>query len=267
MQINVAVQHGGHVTFLSGPGHPLHEHLAMLLAWCGPEGPGLAFGLFLAGLAGGPLHCGPMCGPFVLGQAADRLAAVPAVRLCEMARLRSGLLLPYHLGRLLTYSGLGAVAGMFGALPQTGRLGGLLLLGGAALFLLQALGRIAPALPQLPFARPPAAWITGLGLMTARFDRASFSGGLLRGLALGFLPCGLLYAALAVAASAGSAGGAALAMAGFAAGTVPILAAIGIAGGAAGRRWRGLTLRVAPVVMVLNAAVLTVTALNALALR
>ena len=90
------------------------DHFAMLLAWCGPEGPGLVLGLFLAGLTGGALHCGPMCGPFVLGQTADRLAAVPAAGLCEMARLRAGLLLPYHAGRMMTYATLGAVAARAG---------------------------------------------------------------------------------------------------------------------------------------------------------
>ena len=247
----------------------------MLLAWCGPDGPGLPLGLFLAGLAGGAAHCGPMCGLFVLGQTADRLALLPAARLCEMAWLRAGLLAPYHAGRMITYSGLGAVAGLLGTMPQVGRLAGVLLLGGALLFLLQALARIAPALPRLPGAqlagaqragaRPPAAWMAVLGRLTARLDRASATGSLLRGVALGFLPCGLLYAAIAAAASAAPPLMSAFAMASFALGTVPILAAIGITGQAAGHRWRALATRVAPVVMLINAAMLTAAALNTLA--
>ena len=244
----------------------MSEHLAMLLAWCGPDGPGLPLGLFLAGLAGGPLHCGPMCGPFVLGQTADRLAAIPASRLCEMARLRAGLLAPYHLGRILTYSALGALAGGLGALPQIGRLAGVLLLAGAMLFLLQALARLAPCFPRIPLtsAQPPAGWASRLGRMIARLDRASFRGSLARGVALGFLPCGLIYAALAVAASAASVVQSAFAMACFALGTIPILAAIGIAGQAAGHRFRAVALRAAPVVMLLNAAILAAAGLNAL---
>ncbi len=235
----------------------------MLLSWCGPGGPGLPMGLFLVGLAGGPLHCGPMCGPFVLGQTADRLAALPSSRLCEMARLRAGLLAPYHIGRLITYTGLGATAGMLGSLPASGHLAGVLLLGGALLFLSQALTRLVPSLPHfLAPARPPSGWIAGLGRLTRRLDRTTWAGSLALGLALGFLPCGLLYAAVATAASATSPGASALAMLAFGAGTVPMLAAIGLAGQAAGRRWQGLANRVAPFVMLANAALLATAAMN-----
>jgi sulfite exporter TauE/SafE len=242
------------------------DHLAMLLAWCGPDGPGLPVGLFLAGLAGGPMHCGPMCGPFVLGQTADRLAALPASRLCEMARLRAGLLLPYHLGRLAVYASLGALAGALGALPGIGRASGLFLLAAAVIFLAQAASRLAPSLASvLPLlSRAPAGWVAGIGRLSARVDRSRWSGGLLLGIALGFLPCGFLYAAIAAAASGGSAANGALAMAAFGLGTVPTLVAIGLAGQAAGQAWRRLLLRAAPAVMLLNAAVLAIAAARAL---
>ena len=81
------------------------EYLGALCG--GPEGAASVLGLFLAGLAGSPLHCAPMCGPFVLARAAGRLANVPAGRLCERQRLLSGALLPYHLGRIGTYAALG----------------------------------------------------------------------------------------------------------------------------------------------------------------
>ena len=45
-------------------------------------------GLFLAGLSGSVLHCAPMCGPFVLGQAATQMARTPVARLCELRRLQ-----------------------------------------------------------------------------------------------------------------------------------------------------------------------------------
>ncbi|MDE2574168.1 MAG: sulfite exporter TauE/SafE family protein, partial [Rhodospirillales bacterium] len=103
----------------------------MLLAWCSPNGPALAWGLLLAGLAGSVLHCGPMCGPFVLGQVSDRLAHVPAVLMCERSRIQAALLLPYHVGRLLSYAVLGAVAAQFGGLARLGFVpSALLLLGG-----------------------------------------------------------------------------------------------------------------------------------------
>ena len=66
--------------------------------------------------------------------------------------------------------------------------------------------------------------------------------GYLLGLALGFLPCGFLYAALATSAASGSPLWGALAMLAFGAGTAPALVALGVVGQVAGRRWqRGVT--------------------------
>src|SRR3954469_3330054 len=82
------------------------------LALCSPglvQGS-LLGGLFLAGAAGSVAHCVPMCGGFVLGQAADRMGRLQAGEMCEWRRLRGGLLLPYHFGRLTTYAALGALA-------------------------------------------------------------------------------------------------------------------------------------------------------------
>jgi hypothetical protein len=62
----------------------------ILTALCGnaPWAGGLLLGLFVAGAAGSTMHCVPMCGGFVLGQAADGMARLPAVRLCEWQRIR-----------------------------------------------------------------------------------------------------------------------------------------------------------------------------------
>jgi sulfite exporter TauE/SafE len=73
------------------------------------------------------------------------------------------------------------------------------------------------------------------------------------GVVLGLLPCGFLYAALVAAAATGSALAGALAMASFALGTVPGLVALGVLGGAALRRWRGLANAIATPVFLLNA--------------
>jgi sulfite exporter TauE/SafE len=92
--------------------------------------------------------------------------------------------------------------------------------------------------------------------LTARMDRTTYGGGLLLGLVLGFLPCGLLYAALATASiSAGPVTGV-LAMLAFGAGTVPALVAVGTAGHAPGRRWRRRVSRLSSAVMVPNAILL-----------
>src|SRR5262245_38327356 len=71
---------------------------------------GLPLALFLAGLVGSLTHCTLMCGPFVLAQVAGRLEAGAAAG-GELVRLAGAALVPYHLGRMTTYSVLGGVAG------------------------------------------------------------------------------------------------------------------------------------------------------------
>jgi len=260
----------------------LHEvwamsaHLALLAGLCSPAGPvagaALLSGLLLAGLVGSVVHCGPMCGPFVLGQVADRMARLPAARMCEMSRLGGAMLLPYHIGRLTTYAALGALAGTLGAGGLPARAAGVVLLLAALLFLAHALRLLSPglrrSLPALDAAPPAWTWLVGrmaAWVGRARWDRTHWASGLLLGLVLGFLPCGMLYGALAAAASTGSPAGGGLAMLVFGLGTVPGLVAVGLAGHAAGRLWGAGVARVAPVVMLLNAAVLAAMAWQRLA--
>jgi sulfite exporter TauE/SafE len=252
--------------------------LAFLASLCSPAGVGAASGaallagLLLAGLTGSLMHCVPMCGPFVLGQAADRMARIPAAGLCEMQRVRGALLLPYHVGRITTYALLGAAAGGLGGSALPGRAVGPVLLLAACLFLAHGLRLVWPAAARVvPRAdSAPAAWSRGVRAMAARFGAArrgtGWGDGLLLGLALGLLPCGMLYGALAVAAATGRAGGGALAMLAFGLGTVPALVAVGLAGHAAGRTWGSAMARLAPAAMLLNAVVLAALGWQKLAL-
>ena len=210
-------------------------------------------GLFLAGLAGSAVHCVPMCGGFVLGQVADRMARLPAARMCEWQRIGQGALVSYHLGRLTTYTILGALtAATIGRLPWLSIVSPVLLLLGAALFLAHVL-RVLPGLSNVP-----AAWTHGIARLARRAG-----GGYPLGVVLGFLPCGFLYAALTTSAASGGPFLGALGMLAFGLGTVPALAIVGIAGQAAGRRWqRGIAIA-APYVMLMNAALLVAMALEA----
>jgi len=139
----------------------------------------------------------------------------------------------YHGGRLAAYIGLGALAGGLGAtldfgasLLGVGRIAGVLagamlvLLGGRRILALLgvrmpniaaavAVGRILARVQTRIMRRGPAARALGTGLCTA------------------LLPCGWLYAFVAMAAGMGSTLHGGLLMLVFWTGTVPILTAIG----------------------------------------
>jgi uncharacterized protein len=224
------------------------------LAHFGEQPGGLGFSLFLAGLGGSLVHCVGMCGPFVLGQVmAD---AERATGYSEWRRLAGAALVPYHLGRLTTYTALGALAGaataLIAATASFAWISALLLIAGASFMVLQALGLAAvtdsplgPALARL------AAPLSASHRPLARYAL---------GAVLGFLPCGLIYGALGAAAGTGSAWRGALAMAAFTAGTVPALVVVGWSGHFFRRRIQGITRWIAVPLLLANAALMVALA-------
>jgi sulfite exporter TauE/SafE len=232
---------------------PVSNTLNLLTAWCGalPVSQGTVLALFMAGLIGAPVHCGAMCGGFVLGQISDRAATLPAVRLCEWQRVQAGALLPYHLGRLTTYALLGALVG-FGSgalLPRWAA--PVFLLAGAALFLLHGVSS--------SIRIPLKGWNRAVARLTHMTRHNQYG----LGVALGFLPCGFLYTALAVTGAAQSAAAGALGMAAFGLGTVPTLLVVGIAGQFAARRWQHRLAAWVPALSVFNAVLLALLAVRA----
>jgi sulfite exporter TauE/SafE len=213
---------------------------------------GLPLSLFLAGLAGSLVHCVGMCGPFVLTQVmADADRPRPGAY-GEWRRLGGAGLAPYHLGRLTTYTALGAVAGaataLFASTTGFAWLSGTMLALAAVLMVLQALGLALGA--TAPLAGVLAHLTAPLSASHGPAARYAL------GLVLGLLPCGLLYGALAAAAGTASALGGAMAMAAFALGTVPALIAVGWAGLIVRRRLRGVTRWIATPLLLANAVLL-----------
>ena len=188
-------------------------------------------GALLAGLLGGA-HCLAMCGGFVaaMSGAGKSLKAQGSPLLPAGALARRAL--PYNLGRMTTYIGLGAIAG--GA-------------GGAALFasdlfaVQRALFVVANIfLLVLAWAIAPdgkgVAWLQSVGAavfarvlpavrpLLARDDvLARYALGTLWGL----VPCGLVYAVLPIALFAGGMAQGAAVMLAFGLGTLPNLLAAG----------------------------------------
>lgn len=208
---------------------------------------GLPLALFLAGLAGSLVHCIGMCGPFVLGQV---LADSEQVRggYGEWRRLAGAALMPYHLGRLTTYTALGAVAGtvtaLFAATPGFAWLSAGLLMLAAVLMIAQALGlalRASPAVSRV---------VSRLAAPLCASQRPA--GRYALGLVLGLLPCGFVYGALAAAAGTGSVRLGALAMASFGLGTVPALIGVGWLGLLLRRRLQGVVQWVATPLLIVS---------------
>jgi sulfite exporter TauE/SafE len=156
----------------------------------------------LMGLVGS-VHCVGMCGPFALA--------------CSG---RAAHVLTWQGGKLATYAALGAVAGYTGgALPGPAWLpqllsGGLIVWFGAAM---------AGLVPE------PAVHLPGLTRFASRAAaKRDLASRALFGAANGLLPCGLVYAALGLAISAGAPGTGALAMVAFGLGTMPLLTTVAL---------------------------------------
>jgi sulfite exporter TauE/SafE len=218
--------------------------------------PGLPWPLLAAAATlgfAGSIHCLGMCGG---------IAAATGARLGEVggsAAIPRGIV--FNAGRILSYAALGALVGS---------------LAGAAL------GQL-PVRPLVVVLRLLAALLMlalGLSLLSGRdllslerlggrlwarmrplAGRALGLPGPLRfgalGLLWGFLPCGLVYSALALAAVAGSGMAGAATMVAFGAGTLPSMLAVTLAGTAVTRRFAGTRTRTAAGVLMIAFAAWT----------
>lgn len=176
------------------------------------------FALFLVGLLGGT-HCVGMCGGIVGA--------------LSMGGGRWSLHLAYNMGRILSYGLAGALAGALGAasLGLAGQTTARLVLYVFANLMLVALGLyllgVTGALALTEKAGQKL-W-RRIQPLTRRFLPArTVAQALPLGLLWGWLPCGLVYGALASALSAGSAWHGAGLMLAFGLGTLPNLLLAGV---------------------------------------
>jgi sulfite exporter TauE/SafE len=181
-----------------------------------------------------------MCGPIVI--------VLPA-RSGSMAAFIFGRIL-YNVGRAVTYAGMGAVVGVIGQFVVLAGYQQILGFVAGGLMIISVLLPSRFAARLLP--KRMDAWMdrikSRLGdMLAAGSTRAMFSIGLLNG----FLPCGLVYAALAASVSAGGIVGGALFMFVFGVGTIPALFTLSFAGGFITGRLRGRLTRLIPVTIAI----------------
>jgi sulfite exporter TauE/SafE len=194
--------------------------------------------VFVGGLLGSA-HCIGMCGPLALALGADQVT------------LRSNLRrqLVFSAGRVFTYGFCGSVAALTGwwlaqrPLAFVNVQATLSLIAGVALVLvgLSAAGWLPIRLPMrtnspsCSAARGFKTLLTGQSLLSA----------LLAGVFTGFIPCGLVYAFLAYAATTGDVLAGWLTMVAFGLGTMPMMVLAGSGGSLLSFTARNRALRIA----------------------
>jgi sulfite exporter TauE/SafE len=180
--------------------------------------------IFALGLVSS-LHCVSMCGPIVLSYSLP----LGSKRFSSQAAAH----ISYNVGRIITYGLLGAIAGLFGSsVSFVGEIAGienvaaivagvLMMIAGVLLLDLlpsKHLQKFNPLLYSGHLLRP----------LASRFSSTSIGSKFSLGLMLGFLPCGLIYAALLKAMATGTVFAGVMTMTAFGLGTAGSLLAIGI---------------------------------------
>jgi sulfite exporter TauE/SafE len=193
------------------------------------------FPVFLIGLFGS-VHCAGMCGGIVsaFSMAAPARRVIPVAVATQGARPGTRVL-AYNAGRITTYMLAGAIAGgLAGGAATLGGLGPLqaggywlanLMLVALGLYLMDAWRGLArvEALGNGLWRR--------LQPLTRRLQPLDGPGKLFGlGALWGWLPCGMVYSVLVTAMLSGSAAAGAAVMLAFGLGTLPMLAAMGLAG-------------------------------------
>lgn len=206
---------------------------------------------FTIGLLGS-LHCVGMCGPIAL--------SLPYQGQHPWAS--AGNVLLYNLGRVLTYTVLGAVIGLAGRGFFLAGAQSYVSIGLGVFLLVVALFSIdvESRLLRIPFMQRLNTWVkTQLGKLLRGGGRERLLGiGLLNGL----LPCGLVYVAIVGSLSTGVIWKSAAYMAAFGLGTVPLMLATALAGQFITLKWRSRLRRLLPVFLFAFAVMFILRGLN-----
>ena len=213
----------------------------MLMGHCSSlfvEHRSLFITFFLAGLTGGFTHCVSMCGPFVACQATCRTS------LCSSKKSLMKIMgFPYHIGRATTYGALGFIsayiAKQIAYSPYWPWISAAMLVIAGTMFLVSSLPGCKHSLLNL-------------------FGKLTY----MRGVLLGFMPCGLLYAALMMAATTASPLSGMFAMWLFVLGTIPALLLTNLGVRVITNKWQENMQKLGRVVMAFNGVLLFIMAIN-----
>jgi sulfite exporter TauE/SafE len=188
----------------------------------------IVLALFFAGLLGSFTHCLGMCSPFVISQIST-INNQSSTAGNILSRLKGLALLPYHCGRITTYTLLGVLASFMSAQVMAydifKSISILLLVLAGILFLASAIGH----LKWFPFPNLAC----GIPRLLTKFTKPFFISpigwrGYILGVMLGFIPCGLVFAAVMAVTATGNPILAAIAMVAFGLGTIPALIAVSL---------------------------------------
>jgi len=204
---------------------------------------GMITAAFFVGFLGS-MHCVGMCGGLVTTLTMSR------------SKIWWSGLMSYQLGRILTYTFLGLIAGMIGMaitqVPWFSSMQRIMTITAGILMIIFGLN-LAGWLPD-PFVKLMAIFTKRIGLThwihAATSSRMPMSW-LMVGLFNGLLPCGLVYAALVLSLTSGSIALSAAMMFAFGLGTVPAMMLVPVVLKNASPKTRGWVLKAAALLLIL----------------
>ena len=200
----------------------------------------------------GSMHCLGMCGPIAL--------VIPLNR-SSNATMISGAL-SYNLGRIITYSFLGALLGLIGMSFALGGYQRSVSIGLGALIIISAFlpGLVTKYFNIIPFVAKGTYFLKNS--LSGYIKRKSILSLFVIGVLNGFLPCGLVYVAIAGAIISGSVLSGAVYMAAFGVGTAPTMFALPMLGRFISDDFRKKVMKVFPYVLILFGVLFILRGLN-----
>lgn len=198
------------------------------------------YAAFLMGLMGS-LHCLGMCGPIAF--------ALPVrTNVLYVKILKYGL---YNIGRVATYTILGALIGIvgkgfaFAGMQQTLSIAaGVVIIFSAVLTYVSVHTFEMSSITNSIRSRLKSSF-------QFYFQKKGYTALFMLGLLNGLLPCGMVYMAMLAALAGGSSLSGAVFMTGFGLGTVPMMFAVCLTGNVIGMKWKSYVYKAVPVLTVL----------------